>query len=120
MSETKYNIAIVDDEQEILSVLKEYMEKNLGHSVDTYQNPLTILDNYVADKYDIIFSDINMPQMYGLDLLEKIIEINPKQKMCIMTAFSTLEKVLVAHKRGACSYIMKPIQLSEIDKIINQ
>ena len=115
MSTKKYTIAIVDDEKEILEMLKMHLERNADYKVDTYLNPLHLLNTYEANKYDLIFSDINMPEMYGLDLLKKIIIINPAQKVCIMTAFSSLDKVLVAHKRGACNYIMKPIKLVELD-----
>lgn len=46
--------------------------------------------------------------MNGLDALEKIMQINPSQKVIMMTAYSTLDKVLKSHKVGATNYIMKP------------
>jgi DNA-binding NtrC family response regulator len=112
---TQYKIAIVDDEKEMLEMLKTHLEKNKEYLISTYNNPVFFLDNYTSEKYDLILSDINMPEMFGLDLLEKIKKINKDQKVCIMTAFSSLEKVLVAHKKGACNYIMKPIKLNELD-----
>jgi DNA-binding NtrC family response regulator len=102
---TQYKIAIVDDEKEMLEMLKMHLEKNKEYLISTYSNPVFFLDNYTPNKYDLILSDINMPEMFGLDLLEKIKKINKDQKVCIMTAFSSLEKVLVAHKKGACNYI---------------
>jgi DNA-binding NtrC family response regulator len=112
------NIAVIDDQKEILELLKEYLEGKGNYKVTTYQNPEIALQSYKADKYDLIFSDISMPKMNGLELLDKIVHINPHQKVCIMTAFSTLDKVLEAHEKGACNYIMKPIQLNEIDQKI--
>lgn len=116
---TQYKIAIVDDEKEMLEMLKTHLEKNKEYLISTYNNPVFFLDNYTSEKYDLILSDINMPEMFGLDLLEKIKKINKDQKVCIMTAFSSLEKVLVAHKKGACNYIMKPIKLNELDTKTN-
>ncbi len=49
-----------------------------------------------------------MPQMNGLDVLEKLKDMNSDQKVIMMTAYSTLDKVLKSHKIGATNYVMKP------------
>jgi len=61
----------------------------------------------------VILLDIMMPQMNGLDALEKIMSKNPNQKVIMMTAFSTLDKVLKSHKYGAIHYLMKPFDSLE-------
>jgi DNA-binding NtrC family response regulator len=124
MSNEIYEIAIIDDEIEILKMLEKFLLKIGNYKVTTYTNPLSALDSYASDKFDLILLDIMMPQIGGLEVLEKIIEQNPKQKICMMTAYSTLDKVLKSHKEGAINYVMKPFSsLQALDekmrKILN-
>lgn len=104
----KYSIAIVDDETEILNVLSRFLTRNPDFSVNTYSNPVSAVASVDNNKYDLILLDIMMPQMNGLEALEKIKLKNPEQKVIMMTAYSTLDKVLKSHKEGATNYVMKP------------
>lgn len=108
MEEKIYEIAVVDDEIEILHLIEKYLKRVGCYRVTTYTNPIIALDSCSKNKYDLILLDIMMPQMGGLEFLEKIIEEEPNQKVCMMTAYSTLDKVLKSHKQGAQNYIMKP------------
>jgi len=105
---SKYKVLIVDDEREILSMLSRYFNRSGDFDVTTQTNPVLAIDNLKNTSYDIVLLDIMMPQMNGLDALEKIMEINKKQKVIMMTAYSTLDKVLKSHKHGATHYVMKP------------
>ena len=109
MSEKVYKIAVVDDENEILETISEYLTKYGNYDVTTFINPLIALSS-IDESYDLILLDIMMPQMNGLEVLEKLIEINPNQKVVKMTAYSTLDKVLKSHKEGATHYFMKPFE----------
>ena len=104
----KYSIAIIDDETEILNVLSRFLTRNPNYSVSTFSNPISALGTIETNKYDVILLDIMMPQMNGLEVLEKIKEKNEEQKVIMMTAYSTLDKVLKSHKEGATNYVMKP------------
>jgi DNA-binding NtrC family response regulator len=100
------NIVIIDDEVEILNMLEKFLSRE-GYGVKTFNNPITAISSLGADT-DIILLDIMMPQMNGLDALPKLLAKNPKAKVLMMTAYSTLDKVLKAHREGADEYIMKP------------
>ena len=104
----KYSIAIVDDETEILNVLSRFLTRNQNFSVSTFSNPVSALGSIEGGKFVLILLDIMMPQMNGLDVLEKIKAKNEDQKVIMMTAYSTLDKVLKSHKEGATNYVMKP------------
>ena len=104
----KYSIAIVDDETEILNVLSRFLTRNSNFSVSTFSNPVSALGSIEGGKFDLILLDIMMPQMNGLEVLEKIKAKNEDQKVIMMTAYSTLDKVLKSHKEGATNYVMKP------------
>lgn len=106
MSQT-YKIAIVDDETEILNMISRFLGRNKSYHVTTFSNPVTAVSS-IDESYDIVLMDIMMPQMNGLDALEKLMEKNPSQKVIMMTAYSTLDKVLKSHKQGATHYLMKP------------
>jgi len=67
----KYSIAIVDDETEILNVLSRFLTRNQNFSVSTFSNPVSALGSIEGGKFDLILLDIMMPQMNGLDVLEK-------------------------------------------------
>jgi len=101
-------IIIIDDETEILNMLSRFLNKSGKYSVATFSNPVVAIDNLKREKYDLVLLDIMMPQMNGLEALEKIIQIRGDQKVIMMTAYSTLDKVLKSHKEGATNYVMKP------------
>jgi DNA-binding NtrC family response regulator len=101
------NIVIVDDEVQITSMIEKYLKRSDEYSVTVYNNPVNALSGISKDT-DVVFLDIMMPQMNGLDLLEKLRQKHPKLNVVMMTAYSTLDKVLEAHRQGAEHYVMKP------------
>jgi DNA-binding NtrC family response regulator len=112
----KYSILVIDDEIEILDMLSRFLNRNPNFSVQTFSNPVSALSSINNNtKYDLVLLDIMMPQMNGLDVLEKLKEINSHQKVIMMTAYSTLDKVLKSHKIGATNYVMKPF--SSLDSL---
>ena len=105
----KYSILVIDDEIEILDMLSRFLNRNPNFSVQTFSNPVSALSSINNNtKYDLVLLDIMMPQMNGLDVLEKLKDMNSDQKVIMMTAYSTLDKVLKSHKIGATNYVMKP------------
>jgi len=118
MSDKIYKIAVIDDENEILSVISKFLNRSGKYKVTTFSNPV-IAVNSIDKSYDVILLDIMMPQMNGLDALEKIMDKNPEQKVIMMTAYSTLDRVLKSHKNGAIHYLMKPFNSLQVleDKI---
>ena len=105
----KYSILVIDDEVEILDMLSRFLNRNPNFTVQTFSNPVSALSSINNNtKYDLVLLDIMMPQMNGLDVLEKLKDMNSDQKVIMMTAYSTLDKVLKSHKIGATNYVMKP------------
>lgn len=105
---SQIRIAVIDDENEILSVLDKFLRRE-GYSVSTFANPLNALSQ-IKGNYDVILLDIMMPQMNGIEVLEKLREKEHNVKVIMMTAYSTLDKVLNSHRIGADDYIMKPFE----------
>lgn len=100
-------IAIIDDEVQITTMIEKFLSREGDYVVSVYNNPLNALSGLSSDT-DVVLLDIMMPQMNGPDVLEKIRKTHPKVNVIMMTAYSTLDKVLEAHRQGAEDYIMKP------------
>lgn len=105
---SKKSILIIDDEVEILNLLSRFLGRNPNYSVTTFSNPISGISEAQRVDFDIILLDIMMSQMNGLEVLEKIKSKKEDQKVVMMTAYSTLDKVLKSHKEGATNYVMKP------------
>lgn len=114
-------LLIVDDEPSIGTML----EKALGRSGDfkiTYiDNPINAVSRFRAGEYDGVLLDIMMPQKDGLSVLEEIKVKDPECVVVMMTAYSTLDKVLQSHKVGADHYLLKPFDsLASVEKKIRE
>ncbi|KIM12001.1 MAG: regulator [Sulfuricurvum sp. PC08-66] len=113
-------IVIIDDEKEILGMMERYLTRENKNEVKTFSNPLNALSS-LDPSTQVVFLDVMMPEINGLELLPKLVEKYPKVKVIMMTAYSTLDKVLVAHRNGATNYIMKPFEsLAQLDKKISE
>jgi signal transduction histidine kinase len=113
MAETSKKILIVDDEDVIRDVCRRSLEK-LGFSVETAENGVMALEKMRAASIDIVFSDIKMPIMTGVELLEAIKRDYPHTEVIMMTAFATVENAIAAMKKGAYDFILKPIKPDQI------
>ena len=80
-----YSILLIDDELDITLTIKGILE-DAGFKVDSFNDPLSVLNNYKANFYDLIILDILMPKMDGFELYIKLREKDPKVKICFLTA----------------------------------
>ena len=79
------NILVVDDELDVIYTIKNMLEDN-GFQIDSFNDSLTALKSYRSNFYDLVILDIKMPKMDGFELYIKIREIDPKVKICFLTA----------------------------------
>ena len=110
-------ILVVDDELSMREFLKILLEKE-GYRVSTASEASEAIDLIQSLSFDLVISDIKMPGMGGLSLLEKIKEINSLLPVIMITAFASPENAVIAMKSGAFDYITKPFKVDEIIKII--
>jgi two-component system, NtrC family, response regulator HydG len=101
-------ILIVDDEPSYLELLKGLLQHEGYTNVLTEQNPLNVLPLLQRTDIDLILLDVYMPQMNGLDLLEKIYSEYPSLPVIIVTAVNEVQIALKAIKLGAYEFITKP------------
>jgi len=119
MNEVK--VMVVDDEREILKMIEGALRKSEFSTVKTFHNPLDAIRTYNGSNYDVVLLDIMMPEMDGIEVLDKLKEKNKDVKVIMMTAYSTLDRVLKSHKIGADHYLLKPFKnMKEIESKIKQ
>ena len=100
-------ILVVDDEKNYLLVLSAVLEDE-GYEVLTAQGGHEALEIQKSSDLDLILSDMKMPAMDGIELLENIKALDPDLPMIMMTAHGTVDKAVEAMQKGAYSYILKP------------
>jgi len=110
-------ILVVDDELSMREFLKILLEKE-GYEVITAADATGAIELIQNQNFDLVLSDIKMPGMGGLTLLEKIKEIDNSLPVIMITAFASPENAVVAMRSGAFDYITKPFKVDEILKII--
>ncbi len=103
----KPSILLVDDEEDILSVLKFVLEKE-GYQVVTAPSGEEALKLMDKNYFDIVLSDLRMPGIDGIQLLERVKELSPSTDVVIMTAYASIDSAVTAIKKGASDYIVKP------------
>jgi DNA-binding NtrC family response regulator len=109
----KTKILIVDDEVDALELMEELFESK-GYSPVSATNGVDALTKIREEEPDIIISDIRMPKMDGMELLELISKQHPHIPVIMVTAHGTIETAVEAMKTGAKDYILKPLRLDEI------
>ena len=112
-------ILVVDDEESIREFF-QIMLKREGYEVFTASNGLEGFEFLKKNPVDLIISDIQMPEMSGLELLSKVKEVDPDMVMIMITAFGSTEIAVEAMKRGAYDYIQKPFKIDEVKIVITQ
>ncbi|BBO69963.1 sigma-54-dependent Fis family transcriptional regulator [Desulfosarcina alkanivorans] len=110
----KGRILVVDDERDMLLLLERIITEETDHQVETASDPMVALECVKAGGFDLVITDLKMPKMDGIRLLEGIKEIDPTLSVVVMTAFGTIETAVEATRKGACDYITKPFRRERI------
>ncbi|CAN5659489.1 sigma-54 dependent transcriptional regulator [soil metagenome] len=110
-------ILIVDDEQSIIDSINMILSSD--YSVDSAIDGKTAVSKVKANPYDLVLLDIKMPRMDGLEVLEKIKEINKETVVIMISGHGTIETAVEATKKGAYNFLQKPLpDLHELKLII--
>lgn len=113
MPNESHRILVVDDEHVIREVLTDFLAME-GFDVRTAEDGVQALAELSRTHFDLVLSDLKMPNMGGIELLEAIAKNMPDVVTVIMTGFGTVETAIDAMKRGAYDYIMKPFKMEEV------
>jgi len=115
----KPSVLVIDDESGILDTLRILLKKE-GFEVLTAQGGKAGLDQIRAGAYDIVLSDVRMPQVTGIDILSAVREQDPMTPVILMTAQASLQTAIQAVNQGAFYYIQKPFANDELVAILRR
>jgi DNA-binding NtrC family response regulator len=107
-------LLVVDDEPNMLRLLKTILMDKTGYEVDTTNNPLEVSKLLEEKSYDLVISDLKMPLVDGIDLIGIVKKFNPSLPIVIITAYGTLETAEEAVQKGAYDFITKPFRKESI------
>jgi putative nucleotidyltransferase with HDIG domain len=113
-NELKEKILFVDDEETILNVASEFFRRR-GYQTLTAKSGEEALDILKTESVDCCFTDINMPEMNGLDLAEEIRRTDNTLPVIVMTGFPSIENAIQTIKNGVVDFLIKPINMKQME-----
>lgn len=115
----KKKILVVDDEHNSREGLTKILIKE-GYEIVAAESGEAALKEASKQDFDLIITDLKMPDISGIDVLEKIREQKPNIGVIIVTAYGEVNSYLKAMTLGAFEYLNKPIKLDELRRVINK
>jgi len=116
-------ILFVDDEPDIIYSIKRVLEAN-GFVVDSYTDPILALSNFKPSLYDLLILDIKMPKISGLDLCQKMKEIDSNVKICFLTAselfYEEYRRLDAYPSLDKAYFIQKPFRSEDLIHKLNE
>ena len=116
----KKKVLIIDDEPGMRIALSEVF-KRLGFQPDVAENGKLGIETFSQNSdYHIVFTDVKMPGISGLEVLKEIKKLSEETPVVIMTAYGAIEDAVTAMKDGAFDYILKPFSSESVEKILSR
>ena len=119
-----YKILVVDDEPDLEPLVLQRMRRSIRAGRYTFvfaQNGVEALEKLSEDsEIDMVVSDINMPQMDGLTLLEQIPKVDPNLRAVIVSAYGDMKNIRTAMNRGAFDFVTKPVDFEDLQVTIDR
>ncbi|MBF0278386.1 MAG: sigma-54-dependent Fis family transcriptional regulator [SAR324 cluster bacterium] len=112
-------ILLVDDDPTPTQYLKQLLAGE-GYQVDTAHSGETAIEQLKQFSYKVLISDLNMPGISGMGLLDYCKENFPEMQVIILTAYGTIQSAVQALKTGAFDYLTKPVQLEELNIVLKK
>lgn len=116
----KGTVLVVDDDPVVRNVLLDILGSVGGFRTDMAVDGLDGLEKLKKQQYDIVFTDLTMPRMSGMDLLRETKRLYPAQPVVVITGFSTLDNAINAMKEGARDFITKPFKINTVISIADR
>ncbi|MFA4874534.1 MAG: sigma-54 dependent transcriptional regulator [bacterium] len=107
-------ILVADDNKEMCEIIRHFLTSK-GYGVDIAADGHLAIDKVRRESFDVLLTDLRMPEMDGMEVLRKVREISPSTMVIVITAFGTIENAVEAMRQGAFDYVLKPFSSEEID-----
>jgi len=106
-------IAVVEDDKSERWILSDFLRKK-GYIVFDFESSEESFDFLEKNSVDVVISDLRLPGLSGIDLLQKVKALNPRVEFIIVTAYGDVSSAVEAMKKGAYDYLLKPLNLEEL------
>jgi DNA-binding NtrC family response regulator len=106
-------LLVVDDEAPVVEYLVEQLQQR-GYAVDGLSSAREAVEAVRLTSYDLVISDIEMPELRGLELLHAMHEMRPEQLVLLITAFGSVDLAMQAVRAGACDFLAKPFPIESL------
>jgi DNA-binding NtrC family response regulator len=116
---SKARVLVVDDEESLCKFMQIMLSKE-GYDVATALSAREALTQLEAKPADLVFTDLMMPEMSGLDFIQSLRATNPDTECIVMTAYASVDSAIEALKLGAADYITKPFNIDEVKITVEQ
>ena len=110
---------VVDDEIEMRIALETTLKRE-GHSITVAENGKQALEKFSADSFDLVLTDVNMPKMNGVELLNALKKKSPQTVAIMMTAYGDIDNAVETIKAGAFDYLLKPFSAEILIATVNR
>ena len=107
-------ILIVDDELDMLELLRMIIKEKTPYEVTTTNNPLEAIELAKQGGFDLVITDLKMPVLDGLEVLDAIKKEDPDRPVIFITAYATVEAASEAIQKGGFDFITKPFRKEQI------
>jgi DNA-binding NtrC family response regulator len=109
----KRTLLVLDDDPAVVDYLCDVLIEN-GFEVTGTTSPRDALDRLRSESFDLVITDVEMPEMRGTELLESILELNPSQLVVLITAFGSIELAVASVRAGASDFVAKPFKIEAL------
>ncbi|MCB0716905.1 MAG: sigma-54-dependent Fis family transcriptional regulator, partial [Bacteroidetes bacterium] len=115
----EFTVLLIDDEQAQRISLERFLKRR-GYVVHAAASGEEALDIVQRETIDLVITDFRMPGLTGLDVLERVKELNPDIEVVVLTAYGNVDDAVAIMKQGAYDYLSKPVDLEELDALIGR
>jgi DNA-binding NtrC family response regulator len=105
-------ILVIDDDPAVVELLVEELAPH--HAVEGETSPRAGIERAVAGEFDIVITDVEMPELRGTELLAELLDRKPGQLVLMITAFGSIELAVQAVRAGACDFVTKPFKIAAL------
>lgn len=113
------SVLVIDDKESIRKMLRQTLVAE-GHNVESAANGFEGIKKTKSKQYDVVLTDLKMPDMDGISVLSAVKEENPDASVIVMTAYGTIETAVEAMKRGAFDFLTKPFDTDHLNVLIKR
>ena len=118
-----FKVLFIDDDKQILSIVEQFIHR-WGYNVTIISDGEQAIEAIQNDHYNVVFSDLMMPEISGLDILKQVKKLSPESEVVIVSGYGTIESAIEAMKLGSYDFLQKPINFDRfkilIDRIIEK